>query len=103
LPFVATTEYQDNHTGDFDVDDGLGDMAYRPRPEPSAPFEGESETRAQFVPHAMDRPKKAATAMSHGIGVGEGKFVGQTEAREAFPGHKVCHCSCVVFVFDMKG
>ena len=96
LPFTATTEYQDAHTGDFEVDDGMGDLAaFRPKAEPSAPFAGQSETRSSYVPHAMEKTKKAAGAVSHGIGVGEGTFAGKTEAQEAFPGHKVCVGVCV--------
>jgi hypothetical protein len=41
------------------------------------------------VQHPMEPGKKAVKARSHGIGVGEGAFKGDTESREAFPGHKV--------------
>lgn len=90
-PFHGTTEYGDMHQDGFDLGDGSDMAAYRPPTEETGPFKGESEARAVFVEHPLDKGRKAVKARSHGIGVGEGAFKGQTEAQEAFPGHKVNH------------
>ena len=90
LPFLGSTEYRDMHFGDVPIDGDDGDLAgYRRPAAESAPFDGTSEARTAFVQHPMEPGKKAVKARSHGIGVGEGAFKGDTESREAFPGHKV--------------
>ena len=79
--------------------DGGDDLApYRAPKEASMPFYGSTEAGDQFHNHPVERRVPARRAREHGIGVGEGDFKGDTENRQAFPGHKVGHtveCVCL--------
>ena len=49
---------------------------------------GSTEAREAYIPYKVDPTRKPQRAREHGIGVGEGRFKGRTEAQEQFPGHK---------------
>ena len=81
----AHHRYGDMPAPEFPIDEG-GDMAaYRPPPEKSAPFVGDTENRSAFTGAPVDRGAKIRPPREHGIGVGEGKFNPETENAMQFP------------------